>query len=143
MTETNWMADRFQENRARLRALAFRMLGSPAEAEDAVQEAWLRLTRSDAGQIDNLGGWLTTVVARISLDLLRSRGRLGIADMAGGYLAHYDLMTMRLDLTDGERAAYATADAAFRSAHLQFRRLQPDGSWSDFVRLASRTNCSP
>ena len=73
MTETNWMADRFQENRARLRALAFRMLGSPAEAEDAVQEAWLRLTRSDAGQIDNLGGWLTTVVARVCLDTLRSR----------------------------------------------------------------------
>jgi RNA polymerase sigma-70 factor (ECF subfamily) len=73
MNETNWMAERFHENQARLRALAFRMLGSPTEAEDAVQEAWLRLTRADAGRIDNPGGWLTTVVARVCLDMLRSR----------------------------------------------------------------------
>jgi RNA polymerase sigma-70 factor (ECF subfamily) len=69
----NWLARRFEENRAHLRAVAYRMLGSVAEAEDAVQESWLRVRRSDTSEVDNLGGWLTTVVARVCLDLLRSR----------------------------------------------------------------------
>ena len=69
----NELADRFEEQRPRLRAVAYRMLGSLSEADDAVQEAWLRLSRSDADAIDNLGGWLTTVVARVSLNMLRSR----------------------------------------------------------------------
>jgi RNA polymerase sigma-70 factor (ECF subfamily) len=73
MTENDWLANRFQENRSHLRALAYRILGSNGEAEDAVQEAWLRLTRSDVQTIENLGGWLTTVVARLCLDMLRSR----------------------------------------------------------------------
>jgi len=73
MDETEWLARRFEEHRSRLRAVAYRMLGSISEADDAVQEAWLRLSRSDAGAIDNLGAWLTTVVARISLNTLRSR----------------------------------------------------------------------
>ena len=73
MDEKQWLAEEFEANRGHLRAVAFRMLGSRAEAEDAVQEAWLRLTRSDRGSVDNLGGWLTTVVARICLDMLRSR----------------------------------------------------------------------
>ncbi|WP_037605141.1 sigma-70 family RNA polymerase sigma factor [Streptacidiphilus rugosus] len=68
------LADRFEQNRARLRSVAYRMLGSTDEAEDAVQEAWLRLSRSDAAEIDNLSGWLTTVVGRVCLDMLRSRG---------------------------------------------------------------------
>jgi len=66
------IADAFESHRDRLRAVAYRMLGSHADAEDAVQEAWLRLSRQDPGTIDNLGGWLTTVVGRISLDVLRS-----------------------------------------------------------------------
>src|SRR5262245_3530416 len=69
----DWLADRFEENRSRLRAVAYRMLGSLSEADDAVQEAWLRLSRSDAESIGNLSGWLTTVVARICLDTLRAR----------------------------------------------------------------------
>ncbi len=73
MAENDWLANQFQENRSHLRGLAYRILGSNGEAEDAVQEAWLRLTRSDAPSIENLGGWLTTVVARICLDMLRSR----------------------------------------------------------------------
>jgi RNA polymerase sigma factor (sigma-70 family) len=73
MAQNDWLAGRFQENRSRLRAVACRILGSNAEADDAVQEAWLRLTRSDAQAIENLGGWLTTVVARVCLDMLRSR----------------------------------------------------------------------
>ncbi|MBX9847143.1 MAG: RNA polymerase sigma factor SigJ [Xanthobacteraceae bacterium] len=73
MDEKNVLADRFEANRAHLRAVAYRMLGSASDAEDAVQEAWLRLARSDAGEIGNLAGWLTTVVARVCLDMLRSR----------------------------------------------------------------------
>jgi RNA polymerase sigma-70 factor (ECF subfamily) len=69
----DWLAEKFEENRGRLRGVAYRMLGSAGEADDAVQEAWLRLSRSDAGAIENLGGWLTTVVARVCLDMLRSR----------------------------------------------------------------------
>jgi RNA polymerase sigma-70 factor (ECF subfamily) len=73
MDEREWLAERFEEHRTRLRAVAYRMLGSLSEADDAVQEAWLRLNRADASKLDNLGGWLTTVVARISLNMLRSR----------------------------------------------------------------------
>jgi RNA polymerase sigma factor (sigma-70 family) len=69
----SWLAERFEENRTHLRAVAYRMLGSISEADDAVQEAWLRLSRSDTSEIENLGGWLTTVVGRVCLDLLRSR----------------------------------------------------------------------
>jgi RNA polymerase sigma-70 factor (ECF subfamily) len=73
MSEHDWLVDRFDAHRVHLRAVAYRMLGSPGEADDAVQEAWLRLSRSDANEIENLAGWLTTVVARVSLDMLRSR----------------------------------------------------------------------
>ncbi|MGW6905161.1 RNA polymerase sigma factor SigJ [Streptomyces sp. NPDC054940] len=75
MNETDLLADRFEEHRGHLKAVAYRMLGSLAEAEDAVQEAWLKLSRSDTGDIENLGGWLTTVVGRVCLDMLRSRTR--------------------------------------------------------------------
>ncbi|HEY6712118.1 MAG TPA: sigma-70 family RNA polymerase sigma factor [Rubrobacter sp.] len=74
MDERDWLANRFEEHRPRLRAVAYRMLGSPSEADDAVQEAWLRLDRSSSGGIENLGGWLTTVVGRVCLNMLRSRG---------------------------------------------------------------------
>src|SRR3954468_18255560 len=67
------LAERFEEHRTRLRAVAYRMLGSLSEADDAVQETWLRLSRSDSDEVENLGGWLTTVVARVSLNMLRSR----------------------------------------------------------------------
>ena len=73
MTDSQFLADRFEQNRDHLRAVAYRMLGSASEADDAVQEAWLRLNRSEGDAIDNLGGWLTTVVARVCLDMLRAR----------------------------------------------------------------------
>ena len=69
----DWPTERFEENRSHLRAVAYRMLGSLDEADDAVQEAWLRLSRADTSRVDNLRGWLTTVVARVCLDMLRSR----------------------------------------------------------------------
>ena len=73
----DWLAQRFEAHRGHLRRVAYRMLGSLGEAEDAVQEAWLRLARSEANDIDNLGGWLTTVVSRVCLDMLRSRKTRG------------------------------------------------------------------
>src|SRR5262245_10610163 len=73
MDEQQRLAERFEANRAQLRAVAYRMLGSLSEADDALQEAWLRLGRADTGGVENPGGWLRTVVARVCLDMLRSR----------------------------------------------------------------------
>ena len=73
MAEPDWLTEGFEKNRGRLRAVAYRMLGSLAEADDAVQEAWLRVARADASDVDNLSAWLTTVVARVCLNVLRSR----------------------------------------------------------------------
>src|SRR5712691_942081 len=73
MDEEEGLAERFEANRAHLQAVAYRMLGSLSEADDAVQETWLRLSRSDTSGVENLGGWLTTVVARVCLNVLRSR----------------------------------------------------------------------
>ncbi len=73
MSERNWQVDQFEQHRAHLQAVAYRMLGSVSEAEDALQEAWVRLSRADANAVENMGGWLTTVVGRICLDMLRAR----------------------------------------------------------------------
>ncbi|MFI5687595.1 sigma-70 family RNA polymerase sigma factor [Streptomyces sp. NPDC051636] len=73
MNENEWLAARFETDRPRLRAVAYRVLGSLTEADDAVQEAWLRVTRADAGSVENMSGWLTTIVARVSLNMLQSR----------------------------------------------------------------------
>jgi RNA polymerase sigma factor (sigma-70 family) len=75
MDERDWLAQRFEEHRGHLRAVAYRMLGSLNEADDAVQDAWLRASRADVDEVANLGGWLTTIVARVCLNRLRSRGR--------------------------------------------------------------------
>src|ERR687895_1106691 len=73
MDDNDWLAERFEAHRPRLRAVAYRMLGSLAEADDAVQDTWLRLSRAGASEVENLGGWLTTVLARVCLNMLRSR----------------------------------------------------------------------
>jgi RNA polymerase sigma factor (sigma-70 family) len=73
MDDRDWLAQRFEANRTHLRAVAYRLLGSLSEADDAVQDAWLRLSRADSSGVENLGGWLTTVVARVCLDMLRAR----------------------------------------------------------------------
>src|SRR5919112_3190942 len=75
MDERDWLTERFEEHRTNLRAVAYRMLGSLTEADDAVQDAWLRVSRAGADGVDNLGGWLTTIVARVCLNMLRSRNR--------------------------------------------------------------------
>jgi len=102
------LADRFEAQRARLRAVAYHMLGSPGEADDAVQEAWLRLSRSDSGNIENLGGWLTTVVARVCLDMLRPRREepSGL-DLALGL--HVSPSRHGVDANDGREPALAAA----------------------------------
>jgi len=73
MDESAWLAERFEEHRPHLRAVAYRMLGSLTDADDAVQDTWLRLSRAGAGEVENLGGWLTTIVARVCLNMLRAR----------------------------------------------------------------------
>src|SRR5512138_3011186 len=95
MNEQDWLAQRFEEHRRHLRAVAYRMLGSLSEADDAVQEAWIRLNRTDASKVDNLGAWLTTVVARISLNVLRTRKARREEPIAGR------LPDVLVDRTDG------------------------------------------
>ncbi|MGB7053141.1 MAG: sigma-70 family RNA polymerase sigma factor, partial [Acidimicrobiales bacterium] len=73
MDENDWLAERFEEQRTHLRAVAFRMLGSLAEADDAVQDTWVRVSRAETDEVENFGGWLTTIVARVCLNMLRSR----------------------------------------------------------------------
>jgi RNA polymerase sigma-70 factor (ECF subfamily) len=102
MNEYDWLAERFESHRGRLRAVAYRMLGSLTEAEDAVQETWLRLSRSDTREVDNLGGWLTTVTARICLDMLRSRRVRGEQPL-GIHLP--DPIVTRADALDPEQEA--------------------------------------
>ena len=77
MDENQWLSDRFEEQRTRLRAVAYRMLGSLTEADDAVQDSWVRVSRAGAGEVENLGGWLTTIVARVCLNMLRARAVRG------------------------------------------------------------------
>src|SRR5215218_1205293 len=131
MDERDWLAQRFQEHRPRLRALAYRMLGSTSEADDALQEAWIRLSRSNASQIDNLQAWLITVVGRVALNMLRSRKTRGeepleahlpdpIVDRAEGIDPEHEallsdsvglaLLVVLEELTPAERLAYVLHD---------------------------------
>src|SRR5688500_6155183 len=132
MDEREWLAQRFHEHRPRLRAVAYRMLGSTSEADDAVQEAWIRLSRSNAGEIDNLEAWLVTVVGRVALNMLRSRKRRGeepldarllpdpIVDSADGIDPEHEalladsvglaLLVVLETLTPAERLAYVLHD---------------------------------
>jgi len=102
MHDNDLLAQQFEENRSRLRAVAYRILGSLSEAEDAVQEAWIRLSRSDADSVENLGGWLTTVVSRVCLDALRSR-RSRREEPLEVHLP--DLLVSRVDAADPEHEA--------------------------------------
>jgi RNA polymerase sigma-70 factor (ECF subfamily) len=102
VNEQDWLAERFETNRPQLRAVAYRMLGSLSEADDAVQEAWLRLSRTDASGIENLGAWLTTVVGRVCLDLLRSRRSRGGEPLSGRLP---DPLVDRVDGIDPEHEA--------------------------------------
>ncbi|MGH2585292.1 MAG: sigma-70 family RNA polymerase sigma factor [Dehalococcoidia bacterium] len=102
MDERDWLAERFEEHRTRLRAVAYRMLGSLSEAEDAVQETWLRLSRTDTSDVQNLGGWLTTVVGRVCLDMLRARTSRREVPLDGQMP---ELIASRADTSDPEQEA--------------------------------------
>jgi RNA polymerase sigma factor (sigma-70 family) len=131
MDERDWLAERFQEHRPRLRAVAYRILGSTSEADDAVQEAWIRLSRSKTGEIDNLEAWLVTTVGRVALNGLRSRKRRReepfaehlpdpIVDRADGVDPEHEalladsvglaLLVVLETLTPAERLAYVLHD---------------------------------
>src|SRR5215470_6857138 len=88
--DDEWLASLFERHRPHLRAVAYRMLGSLTEADDAVQEAWLRLSRAGADDVENLGGWLTTIVARVSLNMLRSRMSRREEPMDSPVISHAD-----------------------------------------------------
>jgi RNA polymerase sigma factor (sigma-70 family) len=108
VTDADLIAERFEDHRAHLRAVAYRMLGSASEADDAVQEAWLRLSRADAAAVDNLRGWLTTVVGRVCLDMLRAR-RLRREEYVGTWLPEPLVVTADDDADPAEQALVADA----------------------------------
>src|SRR5918995_933629 len=106
MDEQEWLAQRFEEHRTHLRAVAYRMLGSLSEADDALQETWLRLSRSNTSGIENLGGWLTTVVGRVCLNMLRSRRSKREEPLEGSLGAHVpEPIVSRQDGSDPEQQA--------------------------------------
>src|SRR5436305_4292579 len=121
MEQSDWLAEEFERQRPHMRAVPYRMLGSPSEADDAVQEAWLRLTRVDRATVDNLGGWLTTVVGRICLDMLRSR-RARHEDFAGDRLP--EPIVVELGDSDPEHEALM-ADSVGLALLVVLDRLQP------------------
>ncbi|MEV7322223.1 RNA polymerase sigma factor SigJ [Streptomyces sp. NPDC093970] len=123
MNDTELLARRFQEHRDRLRAVAYRMLGSVVEAEDAVQEAWLRLGRTDAEEIRNLGGWLTTVVGRVCLDMLRSRTARREQPIDETFVP--DPVVRPLSATDPEQEA-VEADSVGIALLIVLETLEPD-----------------
>src|SRR5205085_6005162 len=123
MDEQDWLAQRFEEQRPRLRAVAYRMLGSLSEADDAVQDAWLRLSRADTSEVENLGAWLTTVVARVSLNMLRSRKTRGEQSLD----VHLpDPVVDRADGTDPEHEALL-ADSVGLALLVVLETLAPAG----------------
>jgi RNA polymerase sigma factor (sigma-70 family) len=148
MDEQGWLTTGFEEHRTHLRAVAYRMLGSLSEADDAVQEAWLRLSRSDASGIENLGGWLTTVVSRVCLNMLRSRGTRREEPLS----AHVpDPIVTSENGTDPEQDALL-ADAVGFALHVVLETLTPaerlafvlhDMFAVPFDDIATIVGCSP
>ncbi len=120
MDEHEWLAERFEAKRTHLRAVAYRMLGSLSEADDAVQESWLRLSRSDTRDVENLGGWLTTIVARVCLDMLRSRNSRREEPLG----AHPDPIVGREDGIDPEHEALV-ADSVGLALLVVLEKLAP------------------
>jgi RNA polymerase sigma factor (sigma-70 family) len=148
MTEPDWLVERFEQDRIRLRAVAYRMLGSLAEADDAVQEAWLRLAKSDASGVENLGSWLTTIVARVCLNMLRSRNTRR-EELVGVHLP--DPVISRHDGTNPEEQALL-ADSVGLALQVVLETLTPaerlafvlhDMFGLPFAQIAPLAGCSP
>jgi len=123
MDDQNWLAEQFETNRARLRSVAYRMLGSLSDADDAVQESWLRLARSDSARIENLSAWLTTVVARVCLNMLRAR-QAQREELSGVRLPD-PIVTYPDDRADPERAT-VLADSVSLALLVVLEALGPD-----------------
>ena len=121
MRDEQWLAERFEDNRTRLRAVAFRMLGSASEAEDAVQETWIRLSGADTGGIENLNGWLTTVTGRVCLDYLRSRRRRGEQALGDAY----DEPVVELPAPDDPESEALLADSVGLALLVVLETLDP------------------
>jgi RNA polymerase sigma-70 factor (ECF subfamily) len=134
MDEQGCLTEQFEANRTHLRAVAYRMLGSPSEADDAVQETWVRLSRADTRDVTNLGGWLTTVLARVCVDMLRSRTarREESLDWRG-----HDLVAGQLTDADPEHEA-VLADSVGIALLLVLDTLVPAGGWRSCC-----TTCAP
>lgn len=139
MTDRDWLAERFEDHRPHLRAVAYRMLGSLAEAEDAIQDAWLRASRADAAEVDNLGGWLTTIVARLCLDRLRARAA-----------RREDAVGLELPdpiVTKADAAGPGSAAAADPERHALLAESTPSGvnrsTVPDLVELAGEEGFEP
>lgn len=148
MIEKDWLVQKFEENRGHLRVVAYRMLGSLNEADDAVQEAWLRLSRSDAASIDNLSGWLTTVTARVCLDMLRSRKSRREESLDAGMP---ELVLSRADQMDPEHETLF-ADSVSLALLVVLQTLSPqerlafvlhDTFAVPFEEIAAIVGCSP
>jgi RNA polymerase sigma-70 factor, ECF subfamily len=125
MSESEWLAEGFEKNRTRLKAVAYQMLGSLGEADDALQEAWLHLSRSDTSEVENLKGWLTTVVARVCLDMLRSRSsrrEVPLGESPGVHLP--DPIVSRGDRIDPEQEALL-ADSVGLALLVVLEKLTP------------------
>ena len=148
MDEQDWLAEQFEANRTHLRAVAYRMLGSPTEADDAVQETWVRLSRADAREVTNLGGWLTTVLARVCVDMLRSRTARREESLEG---RGHDLVVGRATGADPEHEA-VLADSVGIALLLVLDTLAPaerlafvlhDMFAMPFDEIARIEGCSP
>jgi RNA polymerase sigma factor (sigma-70 family) len=126
VTVAEWVADEFEESRPRLRAIAYRMLGSTAEADDAVQEAWLKLSRTGPESIDNLGGWMTTVVSRVCLDMLRSRRSRREESAGAGWPEPEPVADERATGTGDPELGVLVADSIGPALMLVLDSLDPD-----------------
>src|SRR5437868_3181430 len=138
MNDEDRLAERFEQHRARLRAVAYRMLGSLSEADDAVQEAWLRLSGADASRVDNLGAWLTTVVARICLNALRARAARREEPIA----THLpDPIVTAVDAVDPEDEALI-GDSVGLALLIVLDTLGPPNGWPSFCTTSSTSRLS-
>lgn len=142
MDQNDWLTKRFDENRTRLRAVAYRMLGSASDAEDAVQETWLKLSRADSREVRNLGGWLTTVLARVCLDMLRARGSrreepLAAANDAPGDGSPEDDLAMADSIGPALLVVLETLAPAERVAYVLHDMF--DLSFEEIARMLDRT----
>src|SRR5215831_13043585 len=148
MDEQDWLAEQFMANSTHLRAVAYRMLGSPSEADDAVQETWVRLSRADTREVTNLSGWLTTVLARVCVDMLRSRTARREESLEG---REHDLAAGRVTGADPEHEA-VLADSVGIALLLVLDTLAPaerlafvlhDMFAMPFDEIARIEGCSP